>query len=64
MRGEGYLEEPDEEDDGAHGAHHAAVVVEERFPAAAAPQVELLGLVVPSITDAEWFSAVLSKSGI
>lgn len=45
----GYLKEPDEEDDGTHGAHHAAVVVQQSLPAAAAPQVELLGLVVVAV---------------
>lgn len=49
--GEGYLEKPDEEDDGTHGAHHAAVVVQEGFPAAAAPEVELLRLVIVAVVS-------------
>lgn len=49
QRGEGYLKKPDEEDDSTHGAHHAAVVVQEGFPAATAPEVELLRLVVVAV---------------
>lgn len=51
LGGAGYLEDPDEEDDDAHGAHHAAVVVQEGFPAAAAPEVELLRLVVVAVVS-------------
>lgn len=51
LGGEGYLEKPDEEDDSAHGAHHAAVVVQEGLPAAAAPEVELLRLVVVAVVS-------------
>lgn len=47
----GYLEKPDEEDDDTHGAHHAAVVVQEGFPAATAPEVELLRLVVVAVVS-------------
>lgn len=51
LRGEGYLKKPDEEDNGAHGAHHAAVVVQESFPAATTPEVELLRLVVVAVVS-------------
>lgn len=47
----GYLEKPDEEDDDTHGAHHAAVVVQEGFPAATAPEVELFCLVVVAVVS-------------
>lgn len=46
-----YLKKPDEEDDSTHGAHHAAVVVQEGLPAATAPEVELLRLVVVAVVS-------------
>lgn len=44
-----YLEEPDEEREGAHGVHQAAVVAQQGGPAAMHPQVELLRLVVVAV---------------
>lgn len=46
-----YLKKPDKEDNSTHGAHHAAVVVQEGFPAATAPEVELLRLVVVAVVS-------------
>lgn len=46
-----YLQDPDEEDNNAHGTHHVGVVAQKCILAAGVPEVEILCLIVIAIVS-------------